>query len=61
MFGHIYIALYECCTGMKYKERRPTLDSILRDTKQLTKDEFNFVLKQYFKLHAPPVVCESCC
>ena len=61
VISHIYNALYECCTGLRFKERRATIDSVLRDIKELTKDEFNFVLKQYFKLHVHPVQVQYCC
>jgi hypothetical protein len=63
MIGLIYRALYECCTGLKFKdegEQRVTLDSVLRDAKQLSKDEFNFVLKQCLKMQ-PPVAAEYVC
>jgi len=36
------------------------LDSVLHDVKQLTKEEFNFVLKQYLKMQ-PPVAAEYIC
>lgn len=59
--SRIFSAFYECCVGMRFKEQRPSLDSVLHDMKQLTKDEFNFVLKQYLKLHVDPFRVEYCC
>ena len=63
MLGIIYRMLYECCTGLKWKEcdeRKVTLDSVLHDVKQLTREEFNFALKQYLKMQ-PPVAAEFVC
>ena len=61
IFSRIYNAFSECCFGVRFKERRPVLDSVLDDLKRLTKDEFKFVIKQYLQLHSVPVHVEYCC
>ena len=61
ILSRIYSAFYDCCTGLRFKEQRPTIDAVLRDVKALAKYEFNFVLKQYLKLHVTPYQVEYCC
>ena len=57
MFLSIYIALYECCTGMKYKEVKPKLSKVLEDLGKLRDDEVQFAVKRV----SQRLVNQCCC
>ena len=57
MFLSIYMALYECCTGMKYKEAKPKMSKVLEDLGKLRDDEVQFVVKYV----SQRLVSQCCC
>ena len=56
MFLSIYMALYECCTGMKYKEAKPKLSKVLEDLGKLRDDEVQLAVK-----HVSQRLVNQCC
>jgi hypothetical protein len=57
MLLSIYRAMYECCTGMKYKEEKPKLSKVLEDLGKLRDDEVQFAVKYV----SQRLVSQCCC